>query len=378
MGFPFPLTPLFSRKTVCNTLVINKIWTFEQEQGIGLGLGVSTSVVMTVVRMEDGKLWVHDPIAPTVELLDLLRLHCGDSSGTAIDVKYIVLATTQYEHKIFVAPFSRKFPNAEVWIAPGQFSFPVNLPNQFFGIFPTGYLDAVGSNMPWSSEIEQKLLRLPPLFWNQYTYCECAFLVKSTGTLIVTDAAVFVSENPPKIIEDDLLTDLGDENGFTIGLLRFGNYRGGRNLPGAGVTRKEGPEICKIIGWNRMALFSLFIAPDAKNILQPKNSFDGLRNKFVVSPIVFAVVFQFHRKLVWNWASSIQHDWGDSTNQIVSGHFPSYSGQKKGEAVGKFVEAFEWANSDDKKPKEYVDSNDLKSLELVVNVLRFLKAVPEE
>jgi len=56
-GFPFPLTPLLSRVTVCQELVSGKVWTFEQEQGIGLGLGVSTSVVMTVVKLKDGTLW---------------------------------------------------------------------------------------------------------------------------------------------------------------------------------------------------------------------------------------------------------------------------------------------------------------------------------
>ena len=180
-GFPFPLTPLLSRVTVCQELVSGKVWTFEQEQGIGLGLGVSTSVVMTVVKLKDGTLWVHNPIAPTEEMLDLLRSRCGGDDvnaagdkGTAsnkkyITVKYIVLATTQYEHKIFVGPFSRRFPRAQVWVAPGQFSFPVNLPNAFFGIFPTGVLSVDGVGMPWRDEIHQKLLILPTLFWNQYT-----------------------------------------------------------------------------------------------------------------------------------------------------------------------------------------------------------------
>jgi hypothetical protein len=47
-----------------------------------------------------------------------------------------------------------------------------NLPNQFFGIFPAGELDEDGAGMPWRGEIEQRLLRLPPLFWGSYNYCE--------------------------------------------------------------------------------------------------------------------------------------------------------------------------------------------------------------
>jgi hypothetical protein len=38
-GFPFPLNPLFSRKTVLAEVVTGLVWTLEQEQGIGLGLG---------------------------------------------------------------------------------------------------------------------------------------------------------------------------------------------------------------------------------------------------------------------------------------------------------------------------------------------------
>lgn len=62
------------------------------------------------------------------------------------EVAYVVLATTQYEHKVFCGPFSRRFPDAQVWVAPGQFSFPLNLPNQFFGIFPAGELDKAGQS----------------------------------------------------------------------------------------------------------------------------------------------------------------------------------------------------------------------------------------
>ena len=72
-GFPFPLTPLLSRKTMCAEVVSGQVWTLEQEQGIGLGLGVSTNVRMTVVKMSDGRLWIHDPIAPTEECIDMVR-----------------------------------------------------------------------------------------------------------------------------------------------------------------------------------------------------------------------------------------------------------------------------------------------------------------
>ena len=34
-------------------------------------------------------------------------------------VEYIILDTFAYEHKIYVPPFNRAFPDAQVWVAPG-------------------------------------------------------------------------------------------------------------------------------------------------------------------------------------------------------------------------------------------------------------------
>ena len=72
-GFPFPLVPFLSRRTVLREVVKGKVWTLEQEQGIGFDLGVSTNVRCTIVKMRDGRLWVHDPVAPTVECLEMIE-----------------------------------------------------------------------------------------------------------------------------------------------------------------------------------------------------------------------------------------------------------------------------------------------------------------
>ncbi len=50
-------------------------------------------------------------MAPTAECLALLK-------ELDAPVEYIVLPTFAYEHKIFVGPFSRKFPKAKVYVAP--------------------------------------------------------------------------------------------------------------------------------------------------------------------------------------------------------------------------------------------------------------------
>ena len=267
---------------------------------------------------------------------------------------------------------------AEVWIAPGQFSFPLNLPNEFFGIFPTGTI--ANEDMPWATEIDTKLLKLPSLFWGNYTYCEAAFYHRDSKSVLVTDAAVFVDRKPPDVIPFDSLVDLGAEDGFTISLLRAVDFRGGRTLPGAGATRAD-PKGCASVGWKRMALFSPFIAPDAKNILKPSSSFEGMTGKFVVSPIVYEIVFQFYRSEVRAWAEDVGR-WRDA-RRVISAHFPICEGNNNvnpfnrgASPVARFVRAFDWAKSTDAAPVEYVDRDDLASLELVVGALRFIRAVP--
>ena len=77
-------------------------------------------------------------------------------------VEYIVLPTFAYEHKIFVGPFSREFPKAQVWVAPRQWSWPLNLPLEFFGIFSAKVLrDDKDKSAPWADEIDQKILSSP-------------------------------------------------------------------------------------------------------------------------------------------------------------------------------------------------------------------------
>ncbi len=73
-------------------------------------------------------------------------------------VEYIVLPTFAYEHKVFVGPFSRKFPRAHVWVAPRQWSWPVDLPLQFFGIFGAKILRNDDKSAPWVDEIDYKIL----------------------------------------------------------------------------------------------------------------------------------------------------------------------------------------------------------------------------
>jgi hypothetical protein len=50
--------------------VKGSVWLFEQEQALGFS-SVSTNIRMTVVKLKSGGLWVHAPIAPTRECIQV-------------------------------------------------------------------------------------------------------------------------------------------------------------------------------------------------------------------------------------------------------------------------------------------------------------------
>jgi len=78
---------------------------------------------MTVVKLEARGLLVYAPVAPTQSVSTLSELVAEHG-----DVKYIILPTASgLEHKVFVGPFARSL-NVQVFVAPNQWSFPLNLP----------------------------------------------------------------------------------------------------------------------------------------------------------------------------------------------------------------------------------------------------------
>lgn len=72
---------------------------------------------MTVIRLDMGGLFVYAPVAPTPECIRLVNELVAEYG----DVRYIILPTASgLEHKVFVGPFARKFPKAQVFVAPDQ------------------------------------------------------------------------------------------------------------------------------------------------------------------------------------------------------------------------------------------------------------------
>lgn len=302
-GFPFPLGPLTERKTIRREIQKGVMWFFEQPQSLGFS-NVTTNVRMTVIKLASGGLWVHAPIAPTAECIRLLK-------ELDAPVEYIILPTFAYEHKIFVGPFSRRFPKAQVHVAPKQWSWPINLPPQLFGIFPKGILKNDDKETPWADEIEQKVLvssvGIGP-------YIEVAFFHRKTKTLLVTDAVISVPSQPPSLVDDGNLIDAAKSN-FFVKVLAGEKA----NEPVNGVPLQPDtltPQV-RDLGWKRMALQILYIVPG--DLRDPTKGFAAVANRLIVGPILKTLVFSTEPELSRQWIDAICSSW--KFTQIVPAHF---------------------------------------------------------
>ena len=178
-------------------------------------------------------------------------------------VKYIMLSTLGVEHKGTTGAFRSKFPGASVYLQPGQYAFPVNLPPQFF--FPIGTdikeIPRDFKDAPWSDDIEHIVLDplIPPGVGG---FSETAFFHKKSQTLLVTDLVINVDAEPPAIIQDDpraLLYHARDTQSDII----------------------EDTKANRLKGWRRMVLFGLGFQPGG---IQIRDTFEAIKNLKYVSP----------------------------------------------------------------------------------------------
>jgi hypothetical protein len=240
----WPLVPIYpyrQRKTLRKEILQDTIWTFDQLQGI---FYVVIPIRMTVIRLEKGGLLVYAPVAPTPECLRLI----GELIDKYGEIKYIILPTSSgLEHKVFVGPFARKFPKAQVFVAPDQWSFPLNLPLSWLGLPPkrTFILPKKSEDTPFYDDFDYAILG--PIDLNLGKFVEVAFYHKKTRTLLVTDSVLSIPEDPPPIIQLDSYALLfhAKENAFD-------------QIEDTWENRRK--------GWQRIALFSVYFQPNVLKI----------------------------------------------------------------------------------------------------------------
>ena len=231
-----PLYPYGQRRTLCREVIPETIWTFEQVQGI---FYVVVPIRMTVVRLAQGGLLVYSPVAPTPECVRLVR----QLEGRYGPVRYILLTTaTGIEHKVFVGPFARRFPSAQIYTIPHQWSYPLNLPLPWLGLpgNRTQTLPAEASQAPFADEFDYAILGPIPLGLGPFS--ELALFHRASRTLLLTDSLVSVPADPPAV--------LGLE---PYPMLFHSRDRATDDIIDSPENRRK--------GWQRIALFAFYFQP---------------------------------------------------------------------------------------------------------------------
>jgi Domain of unknown function (DUF4336) len=270
----FPLYPYGRRQTLRTEVIKDTLWTFEQIQGV---LYVVTPIRMTVVRLETGGLLVYAPVAPTLECLRLVR----ELEALHGAVKYIILPTVSgLEHKVFVGPFAQRFDQAQVFVAPSQWSFPLNLPLSWLGLPPsrTHRLPADCRQTPFADEFDYALLG--PIQLGLGRFEEAAFFHRQSQTLLLTDTIVSVPATPPDVVQLDpypLLFHARDSAQEAI-----------KDTPAA---REK--------GWRRIVLFTFYFAPGALEVTSLKQSLQDARHAPERSRKAYFGLFPFQWKSHW-------------------------------------------------------------------------------
>jgi hypothetical protein len=228
-----PLYPYGRRRTLLRELIPDQVWSFEQLQGL---FYVAVPIRMTVVRLRQG-LMLYAPLPPTAELLAHLRR----LEAVHGPVRTIVLPTASgLEHKLPAPPLARACPQAQIWVTPGQWSFPLRLPLSWLG-FPADRTRVLfEQGLPHADELQW--CALGPLNLGLGTFMEVACLHRASGSLLVTDALVAIGPEPPPVFNAD-----------PTPLLFHARDRGDQPL-------RDTPEL-RTRGWQRLVLFASYLRP---------------------------------------------------------------------------------------------------------------------
>jgi hypothetical protein len=238
-----PLYPYGKRRTIRQEAIAGSVWTFDQLQGI---FYVVVPIRMTVVKLDHGGLLVYAPVAPTTECIRLVNELVADHG----EVKYIILPTVSgLEHKVFVGPFSRYFPSAQVFVAPHQWSFPLDLPLSWLGLPAkrTQVLPQDSAQAPFADQFDYAILDAIELGVGRFA--EVAFFDRRSRTLLVTDIVVSIPQDPPAIVQIDPYPLLfhAKENAADVVIDTLAN-------------RQK--------GWQRIALFAMYFRSGVLDILK--------------------------------------------------------------------------------------------------------------
>jgi Domain of unknown function (DUF4336) len=320
-----PIYPYGKRRTIRKEVIKDTIWTFDQLQGI---FYVVVPIRMTVVKLEKGGLLVYAPVAPTGECVRLVNELVAEYG----DVKYIILPTISgIEHKVFVGPFARCFTNAQVFVAPEQWSFPLNLPLSWLGLpgKRTQVLPENSQKAPFADDFDYAILGAINL--GPGKFAEVAFFHKRSHTLLLTDTIISVPADPPAIVQLDpypLLYHAKDKASDIVADTQANRRKGWQRVTLFALYFQ--PSVLAIPTWgevfrdaqkaperSRKAYFGFFPFQWQENW---QNSFDVLRGngRLFVAPILQSLILNRAPKETINWANQVAN-W--DFHWIISCHF---------------------------------------------------------
>lgn len=248
-----PIYPYGQRRTLRREIIPGQMWTFDQVQGI---FYVVVPIRMTVIKLASGGLFVFSPVAPTRECVRLVR----ELEAEHGEVKYVILPTvTGVEHKYFAGPFAQVFKRSQVYVAPNQWSFPLDLPMSWLG-FPakrTQVLPAEPSQTPFYDEFDYAIVG--PIDLSIKPYTEVAFFHRASQSLLAVDTVLSIPVEPPEIVAQD-----------PFPLMFHARDRATDPLEDTPENRRK--------AWARISLFSFYFQPDRLAVPKTREVFSAAKN----------------------------------------------------------------------------------------------------
>jgi Domain of unknown function (DUF4336) len=307
-----PIGTYKSKPTIMETIVPNTVWTMDQKFGI---LNVQVPLRMTVLKLklpstsrpkqryvktryendDNYCLLLYNPIAPTPQCVSMIR---AIEMEQQCHVRHIFLGSVALEHKAYAGVMAQKFPYADVWLTPGQYAVPLNLPEPFLG-FPAGgrtktVPTAPSTDLNWPGNWETHELEsatLGPIISRDGAFCETVLYHRPTRTLLVTDTCLQVTDEVPAIYDIDPSPLLFHARDTVTDIVQ--------DTPAT-----------RVKGWRRLVLFGLFFMPSAIVIKDVSTALSERRPD--INPD-FAGIYP------WDWVGDEAASWAGLTGTVRSG-----------------------------------------------------------
>jgi Domain of unknown function (DUF4336) len=198
-------------------------------------------------------------------------------------VQRIILSTTSgIEHKVFVGPFARACASATVYVAPGQWSFPLNLPLSWLGL-PARRTQLLTTKNPWGERFDLAILDSIELGLGKFG--EVAVFDRRFQLLLVTDTVVSIPSTPPEVVQLDPYPLLFHA----------------RESASDSVVDNQAQ---RLIGWQRIVLFTFYFRPSMVKIDRMLLMLQAAKQAPDRSAQAFWGLYPFH----WqpNWQKSFE------------------------------------------------------------------------